>query len=169
MTIQIGQEIPNISLNIATPDGAKAIQMTDLFKGKKTIVFALPGAFTPLCSARHLPEFAAKKAALQAAGVDQIVCLSVNDSFVMQAWAENLNVVGSIIMLCDGNTELTNALGMSIDLSAHGLGVRSKRYAMIVENNIVTHFEAEETPGTCTVSSAEHFEKIFHKAINNYN
>ncbi|MDP3371394.1 MAG: peroxiredoxin [Candidatus Paracaedibacteraceae bacterium] len=163
MTIQIGQKIPDISLKIATPEGAKTIQTSELFKDKKSIVFALPGAFTPLCSARHLPEFAAKKAALNAAGIDQIICLSVNDSFVMQAWAENLNVVRSIIMLCDGNSELTNALGMSIDLSTHGLGIRSKRYAMIVEDNVVTYFEVEETPGTCTVSSAEHFENFLTK------
>lgn len=163
MTVQVGQEIPNVTLNIATREGAIATTMNALFSDKKTIVFALPGAFTPLCSARHLPEFAAKRSSLKEAGVDQIVCLSVNDSFVMQAWAETLGVADSIIMLCDGDAELTNALGMSIDLSAHGLGIRSKRYAMIIENNVVTHFEVEDTPGTCTVSSAEHFENILQK------
>ncbi|MES2252400.1 MAG: peroxiredoxin [Pseudomonadota bacterium] len=164
MTIQLNQKIPNITMKLATNEGAKEITTNDLFAGKKSIVFALPGAFTPVCSARHLPDFAANKAALQKAGVDQIVCLSVNDAFVMQAWAENLKIGDSVLMLCDANCELTNALGMAIDLSAHGLGVRSKRYAMIIEDNIVKHLEIEETPATCTVSSAEYFVNLLSKA-----
>lgn len=164
MTIEINQRIPNISMKLATSDGAKEITTDELFAGKKSIVFALPGAFTPVCSARHLPDFAANKAALQKAGVDQIVCLSVNDAFVMQAWAENLKIGDSVVMLCDGNCELTNALGMTIDLSSHGLGTRSKRYAMIIEDSVVKHLEIEETPATCTVSSAEYFVNLLSKA-----
>jgi len=164
MTLQLNQKIPNISMNLATTEGAKEITTDALFAGKKSIVFALPGAFTPLCSARHLPDFAANKDALQKAGVDQIVCLSVNDAFVMRAWAEDLKIGDSVLMLCDGNCELTNALGMAIDLSAHGLGLRSKRYAMIVEDNVIKHIEIEETPATCTVSSAEYFVDLLSKA-----
>ena len=164
MTVHVGQKIPNISLKLATSEGAKAITTDALFENKKSIVFALPGAFTPVCSMHHLPDFAANKAALQAAGVDQIVCLSVNDAFVMQAWAENLKIGDAVVMLCDGNGELTHALGMDIDLSAHGLGTRSKRYAMIIDDGVVKHLEIEETPATCTVSSAEYFVNLLSKA-----
>lgn len=164
MTLQIGQKIPNVCLKLATSEGSKEISTDELFNGKKSIVFALPGAFTPVCTARHLPDFAANKAALQKAGVDQIICLSVNDAFVMQAWAESLNVGDTVLMLCDGNGTLTEALGMMMDLSAHGLGMRSKRYAMIVDDCVVKHLEIEDSPATCSVSSAEHFVNLLSKA-----
>lgn len=164
MTIQVGQKVPNVCLKLTTVESTKEVSTDELFNGKKSIVFGLPGAFTPVCSARHLPDFAANKAALQKAGIDQVICLSINDSFVMQAWAENLKVGDAVLMLCDGNGTLTEALGMTIDLSAHGLGMRSKRYAMIVDDCVVKHIEIEETPETCSVSSAEYFVNLLSKA-----
>jgi peroxiredoxin len=164
MTIQVGQKVPNVCLKLASAEGAKEISTDELFNNKKSIVFALPGAFTPICSMHHLPDFAKNKTALQNAGIDQIICLSVNDAFVMQAWAEKLQIGDAVMMLCDGNGKLTEALGMTIDLSAHGLGMRSKRYAMIVDDCTVAHLEIEETPATCSVSSAEYFVNLLSKA-----
>jgi peroxiredoxin len=164
MTIEVGQKVPNVCLKIVNSEGVKEVSTLELFNGKKSIVFGLPGAFTPVCSAHHVPDFAANKAALQKAGIDQIICLSVNDAFVMKAWAEQLKVTDTVIMLCDGNGNLTEALGMTIDLSAHGLGMRSKRYAMIIDDCVVKHLEIEETPATCTVSSAEYFVNLLSKA-----
>eukprot|EP01035_Chromulina_nebulosa_P022666 gene22666-29351_t len=150
MTIQVTQKFPNIAVKIASLDGVKNIETNQLFAGKKSILFAVPGAFTPVCSMHHLPDFAAKKDAFKAVGIDKIICLSVNDSFVMQAWADHLKINGAVDMLCDGNGHLTKELGMEIDLSAHDLGLRSKRYAMIVEDGIVTHLEIEESPSSCS-------------------
>jgi peroxiredoxin len=163
MAIQVAQQFPNVLIKIASRNGAKDISTADLFAGKKVILFAVPGAFTPLCSTRHLPDFAANSDALDNAGIDRIICLSVNDPFVMQAWAEHLNVDGIVDMMCDGNGELTRKLDMDIDLAEHGLGIRSKRYAMILEDGVVTHLEVEESPSTCTVSSAQYFLDLLLK------
>ncbi len=160
MTIQINQKMPDVSLKIAAADGTKDVSTHALFGGKKSIVFALPGAFTPVCTAQHLPDFANNKDAFEAVGIKQIVCLSVNDPFVMQAWAEKLNIGNRIVMLCDGSAEFTKALGMTVDLSSFGLGVRSKRYAMIVENNVIKHVEIEEQFTSCSVTSAGFFIKL---------
>lgn len=162
-TIQVNQKIPNVYLKLVASHDVKEVSTDELFSGKKSIVFALPGAFTPVCSAHHLPDFAAHTALLKKAGINQVICLSVNDAFVMQAWAEQLKVTDSVLMLCDGNGLLTEALGMMIDLSAHGLGMRSKRYAMIVDDCVVTHIEIEETPATCSVSSAANFLNLLSK------
>jgi peroxiredoxin len=164
MTIQVGQKIPSVCLKIVNSEGVKEVSTLELFNDKKSIVFGLPGAFTPVCSARHVPDFASNKDVLQKAGIDQIVCLSVNDAFVMKAWAEQLKVTDTVVMLCDGNGNLTEALGMTLDLSDHGLGVRSKRYAMIIDDCVVKHLEIEETPETCSVSSAEYFVNLLSKA-----
>jgi peroxiredoxin len=164
MAIQVAQKFPNVSVKIATRDGAKDILTSDFFAGKKVILFALPGAFTPVCSKQHLPDFAANRDALDEVGIDRIVCLSVNDPFVMQAWAENLKVDGIIDMMCDGDGQLTRRLDMEIDLSEFGLGVRSKRYAMILENGIITNLQIEESPLTCTITSAQYFLDFLSKA-----
>ena len=165
MTIQVGQKIPDMTLTLAKTDGAEKVNTTQLFAHKKTILFALPGAFTPVCSARHLPGFAANKTALEAAGVDQIVCLSVNDSFVMQAWATSLGVSDSILMLCDGSAEFTKAVGLTCDLTEAGLGIRSQRYAMIIDDGTVTCLEIEKEASSCVVSSADYFVTLLSKAV----
>ncbi len=165
MSITVGQQLPEITMKLAKKDGAETVTTTALFADKKTILFALPGAFTPVCSARHLPDFAANKAALNAAGVDQIVCLSVNDAFVMQAWADSLGIGDSVLMLCDGSAEFTNAVGLTLDLTAAGMGIRSQRYAMIIDDGVVTHLEIEKEASSCSVSGADYFVTLLTKGV----
>ncbi len=153
--IGTGDKIPDVKLFKATPDGPNDVSIGDYLSGKKTVLFAVPGAFTPTCSARHLPGFVEKANDLAGKGVDQIACLSVNDPFVMKAWAESTGAMGKIDMLCDGNAALTEQLGLEMDGSGFGLGKRSQRYAMIVDDGKVTELFVEE-PGAFEVSSAEH-------------
>ncbi|MGH7071580.1 MAG: peroxiredoxin [Acetobacteraceae bacterium] len=154
MAIKLGDTIPSMTLMMTTADGPKEVSTDELFKGKKVVLFAVPGAFTPTCSIKHLPGFVQNAAAIKAKGVDNIVCLAVNDVFVLGAWAKDQHVDGAIIMLADGSAALTKALGMELDLIARGLGVRSQRFAMIVEDGKVTHL-AVEPPGGFDVSRAE--------------
>jgi len=154
MTIKVGDSLPETTLHHMTPDGPGQITTGDLFGGKKAVLFALPGAFTPACSAAHLPGFVAQADNIRAKGVDAIVCLAVNDAFVMDAWGKTQNA-DEIQMVSDGNGALTEALGLSLDLRFVGLGVRSQRYAMIVDNGVVTELMVDEDPGTVEASSAE--------------
>ena len=135
--------------------GPKPVKTDELFAGKKVVVFALPGAFTPTCSAKHLPGFVQNAAAFKAKGIDAIACVSVNDAFVMGAWGENQKVGDSVMMLADGNGDLTKALGLELDGSRFGMGKRSQRFAMIVDNGVVKQLNVEE-PGAFAMSSAEH-------------
>jgi peroxiredoxin (alkyl hydroperoxide reductase subunit C) len=153
-SIQVGDTIPSMKLMTATASGPQEISTDDLFKGKKVALFAVPGAFTPTCSAKHLPGFVQHAADIKAKGVDTIVCMSVNDAFVMGAWAKDQGVDDSIVMLADGSAAFTKALGLELDLVARGLGMRSQRFAMIVEDGRVTHL-AVEAPGGFDVSRAE--------------
>lgn len=153
MSIKVGDKIPAATLYQMGKDGPEGVSTADLFGGKKVVVFAVPGAFTPTCSESHLPSFIMQAGELKAKGVDSIVCVSVNDVFVMSAWGEQKNV-GDIQMLADGSAELTKALGTELDLTSRGLGLRSDRYAMVVDNGVVTHFAREE-PGQFDVSSAD--------------
>ena len=155
MTISVGERIPNTTLYHMTSDGPAAIASDELLAGKKVVLFALPGAFTPTCSAQHVPGFLGQAEALKAKGVDTIACLSVNDAFVMGAWAKDQGTGDKVLMLADGSGELTKALGMELDLSARGLGVRSQRYAMVIEDGTVKSLALEENPGGLDVSSAE--------------
>ena len=155
MTISVGERIPNTTLYHMTDDGPAAITTDELFAGKKVALFALPGAFTPTCSAKHLPGFVGQADALKAKGVDTIACLSVNDAFVMGAWAKDQGAGDKVLLLADGSGDLTKALGMELDLSARGLGVRSQRYAMVVDDGKVSWLALEENPGGLDVSSAE--------------
>jgi peroxiredoxin (alkyl hydroperoxide reductase subunit C) len=139
---------------VATPDGPREVATDDIFKGHKVVLFAVPGAFTPTCSARHLPGFVQKAEAVKAKGVETIVCLAVNDPFVMAAWAKDQGVGEKIVMLADGSAMLTKALGLELDLTARGLGVRSQRFALVAEDGKITHL-AIEAPGGFDVSSAE--------------
>ena len=152
--IKIGDTIPAMKLTMATPDGPKETSVDDVFAAKKVVLFAVPGAFTPTCSARHLPGYLQSLDAFQAKGVDTIACLSVNDGFVMNAWAKDQGVDGRILMLADGAGAMTKALGLELDLTARGMGIRSQRFAMVVEDRKVTSL-AVEPPGGFEVSKAE--------------
>ena len=154
MTIAVGQKIPSGKLKTMTAEGPKDITTDELFGGKKVVVFALPGAFTPTCSAKHLPGFVQHAASIKGKGVDTVACLSVNDAFVMGAWGKDQNVGDKVMMLADGSGDFTEALGLTLDLTPNGMGKRSKRYAMVVDNGTITALNVEE-PGKFEVSSAE--------------
>ena len=154
MTIKAGTKIPAASLKTMSAEGMQTITTDDLFKGKKVVLFALPGAFTPTCSAKHLPSFVQLADKIRAKGVDTIACLSVNDAFVMDAWGKNQNVGDKVTMLADGNGDFTKAVGLTMDGTGYGMGVRSQRYAMVVDNGVVKTLNVE-APGAYEVSSAE--------------
>ena len=154
MTIKVGDTIPSMKLMTPTADGPKEISTDEIFKGKKVVLFAVPGAFTPTCSAKHLPGFVQDADAIKAKGVDTIVCLAVNDVFVLGAWAKDQGAGDKVLMLADGSAAFTKALGLELDLVARGLGVRSQRFALIAEDGKVTHL-AVEAPGGFDVSRAE--------------
>jgi peroxiredoxin (alkyl hydroperoxide reductase subunit C) len=143
-----------MKLMVATPDGPREVSTDDLFGGKRVVVFAVPGAFTPTCSARHLPGFVDHISAFAAKGIDSVVCLAVNDAFVMGAWAKAHDVGPEITMLADGSAQFTKALGLELDLTARGMGVRSQRFALVANDSVVTHL-AVEKPGDFDVSRAE--------------
>ena len=154
MTIQVGDRLPAAKLKRLTADGIKDVSLADLTSGKKVVMFAVPGAFTPTCSDRHLPGFVEQAEALKAKGVDTIVCVAVNDPFVMSAWEKARNVGGKVEMLSDGNGEFTRAIGLEFDGSGFGLGKRSRRYAMVVDNGTVKTLLVEEVPSQAERSSA---------------
>ncbi|HYM03651.1 MAG TPA: peroxiredoxin [Stellaceae bacterium] len=154
MTIKVGDKVPSVKLKQMTAEGMKDVQTDEFFKGKKIVLFALPGAFTPTCSAKHLPGFVEKAAELRAKGVDAVACLSVNDAFVMNAWGKDQKADGKVQMLADGNAEFTKAVGLEMDGSGYGLGLRSQRYAMVVDNGTVKVLNVEK-PGSFEVSSAD--------------
>ena len=153
MAIEIGDKVPSVALAHMTADGPKEITSDELFAGKKVVLFALPGAFTPTCSASHLPGFVVNADKIKAKGVDEIVCLSVNDAFVMDAWGKAQNAE-EIHMVADGNADFAKAVGLELDLIARGMGVRLQRFAMIVEDGVVKHLNVE-APGKFEISSAE--------------
>jgi peroxiredoxin (alkyl hydroperoxide reductase subunit C) len=152
--IKQGDTLPSVKLMAATADGPREIGTEEIFRGKKAVLFAVPGAFTPTCSAHHLPGFVAHVADFHAKGIDTIVCMSVNDVFVMSAWAKSQNVGPEIVMLADGSAVFTKALGLELDLVARGLGVRSQRFALVADDMVVTYL-AVEKPGDFDVSRAE--------------
>jgi peroxiredoxin (alkyl hydroperoxide reductase subunit C) len=152
--IKIGDKIPAMKLMSPTPEGPREVDLAEIFGPGKVVMFAVPGAFTPTCSAKHLPGFTEHLADFKAKGVDRIVCLAVNDVFVMGAWAKDQKVGDSIIMLADGSAAFTKALGLELDLTARGLGVRSQRFALIAVDGVVKHLAVEEAGGF-DVSRAE--------------
>ncbi len=154
MTISKGDKLPDIKLVKATAEGPDAVQSSDFFAGKKVALFSVPGAFTPTCSAKHLPGFVEKAAELKAKGVDEIACTAVNDAFVMQAWKQ---AAGSddITMLADGSADFAKAIGLDADFSGYGMGTRGQRFSMIVNDGVVEEVNVE-APGEFKVSSAEH-------------
>ncbi|MCU0986586.1 MAG: peroxiredoxin [Acetobacteraceae bacterium] len=154
MTIKVGDSIPAMKLMQATAEGPREVDTGELFAGKTVVLFAVPGAFTPTCSAKHLPSFLTNLDALKAKGVDTVVCMAVNDAFVMGAWAKDQGVGEKIVMLADGSGAFTKAMGLELDLIARGLGVRSQRFALVAKNGKVAHL-AVEAPGGFEVSKAE--------------
>ncbi|MGJ5620984.1 peroxiredoxin [Sulfitobacter sp. MF3-043] len=156
MTISQGDILPDATLVELGADGPSPVKMSDKLKGRKVVVFAVPGAFTPTCHSAHVPSFVRTKDQFDAKGVDEIICVSCNDPFVMKAWGEATGATAAgITMLADASSEFTRAIGMDFDAPPAGLMARSKRYAMLVDDGKVTLFQAEETPGVCDVSGGE--------------
>ena len=154
MTIKVGDKIPSATLYRMGEKGPEAVTTEQLFAGKKVALFGVPGAFTPTCSAKHVPSYLQNAAALKAKGVDTIACMSVNDAFVMGAWGKDQGSSGKIEMLADGSAELTKKMGIELDLGARGLGTCSRRFSMLVDNGVVKKLHLEEG-GAYEVSSAE--------------
>jgi glutaredoxin/glutathione-dependent peroxiredoxin len=154
MAIKLGDKIPTVMLRHLTADGVQAVSSDDYFKGRKVAVFGLPGAYTRTCSSRHLPGYVGNSTALKAKGIDEIACVSVNDAFVMNAWGKEHNAGGKVTMLGDGSCELTQALGLTVDRTEAGMGIRSQRYSMVVEDGVVKELNVEPS-GEYGVSSAE--------------
>ena len=155
MAISVGDKVPSATLRYIGPDGPQEITTDQLFAGKKVALFAVPGAFTPACSQRHLPGFVDKAADLKAKGIDTIACVAVNDAFVMNAWGKAQNVGDKVMMLADGSGEFARALGLELDMRGRGLGVRSQRYSMLVDNGTVKSLNVEAQPGQVEASSAD--------------
>lgn len=155
MTIQVGDTLPAATLTTMTADGPGPVKTDEYFAGRKVIVFSVPGAFTPTCSAKHLPGFVEKIDEIKAKGVDDVVCFAVNDAFVMDAWGKSAGADGKVTMLADGNAEFTKALGLEMDASGFGMGTRSQRFSMIVDDGKVVALNVEE-PGAFHVSSADY-------------
>jgi peroxiredoxin len=153
-TIAKGQKIPSVPIKQANAEGISDVDPAALFAGKKVVMFSLPGAFTPTCSQKHLPGYVQKLPELKAKGVDIVACLSVNDAFVMKAWAEQHEALGKIVMLADGTGAFSKALGIDVDLTGYGMGVRAGRGVFTIDNGVVTSVEME-APGKFEVSSAE--------------
>jgi peroxiredoxin len=154
MAIQVGEKIPDVTIKTMADGGMQDISTAELCAGKKVVLFSVPGAFTPTCSMQHLPGFVEKAADLKAKGVDTVACTSVNDAFVMDAWGKDRGVGDNVLMLADGNAEFATALGLTMDGTGIGFGTRSQRFALIIEDGVVTHAAVEE-PMKFEVSSAE--------------
>jgi peroxiredoxin len=155
MSINVGDKLPEVTLMKATPEGPQPVSSSDFFAGRRVALFSVPGAFTPTCSARHLPGFVERADELKAKGVDEIACTAVNDAFVMGAWAEGAGASEKVTMLSDGNGEFAEALGLTMDGSKFGMGKRGKRYSMVVNDGAVEQINVEE-PGAFNVSSADY-------------
>lgn len=155
MTIKVGDQLPSATFRVATADGPVPKSSEEIFKNKKVVLFAVPGAFTPTCSAKHLPDYIEKAGDLKAKGVDEIACTAVNDAFVMGAWGKSAGSDGKVTMLADGNGDFAKAVGLQMDGSKFGMGARGQRFAMLVNDGVVEQLNVE-APGEFRVSSADH-------------
>src|SRR5579859_6034874 len=155
MAIKAGDRMPSGTLKTMTKDGPKDVTTDELFKGKKVVLFSVPGAFTPTCDAKHLPGFVQLADQIRAKGVDTIACMAVNDVFVMNAWGKSSSVGEKVLMLADGNGTYAKALGLELDASNYGMGLRGQRFAVVVQDGVAKHVDIE-APGQFKVSSAEH-------------
>ncbi len=153
--VKVGDTLPSVKLKVLTDNGMDEVDTLEMTKGKKVVLFAVPGAFTPTCSAKHLPGFVQHADKFFDKGVDQIVCMAVNDAFVMKAWGEQAGVGSKILMLADGNAEFSKALGLELDGSGYGMGLRSQRFALLIEDGKVTDVQVD-SGGAFEVSSAEY-------------
>jgi peroxiredoxin len=155
MTIKAGDRMPEGKFKTMSESGPKDITTAELFKGKKVVLFSVPGAFTPTCDAKHLPGFLSQYEAIKAKGIDTIACMAVNDVFVMNAWGKSSNVGGKVLMLADGNGDYSRALGLEFDAKGFGMGMRGQRFAIVVDNGVAKKVNIEG-PGQFKVSAAEH-------------
>jgi peroxiredoxin len=155
MTVSVGDRIPSVNLMKATPDGPQPISSDDYFRGRRIALFSVPGAFTPTCSARHLPGYVERADKFKGKGVDEIACTAVNDAFVLSAWSKSGEADGKVTMLADGNGEFAKALGLEMDGSKFGMGQRGKRYSMVVNDGVIEQLNIEE-PGAFSVSGADY-------------
>jgi glutaredoxin/glutathione-dependent peroxiredoxin len=154
MTVKVGDRVPSVTLRYVTPDGVQAVSSDDFFKGKKVALFAVPGAYTRTCSERHLPSYVGQYDELKKKGVDTIACIAVNDQFVMNAWGKERGADGKIVMLGDGSGDFAHAMGLELDRVKEGMGMRSQRYSMLVDDGVIKALNVEQ-PGQFEVSSAE--------------
>jgi peroxiredoxin len=154
MAIKVGDKFPGVTLRYQTPEGVQAVSSDDYFKGRTVAIFGLPGAYTRTCSSRHLPGYVANSEVLKAKGIEEIACVSVNDAFVMGAWGKEHGAPGKVTMLGDGSCELTQAIGLTVDRTEAGMGIRSQRYSMVVKDGVVSELNVEPS-GEYGVSSAE--------------
>jgi glutaredoxin/glutathione-dependent peroxiredoxin len=155
MSIKVGDPLPEVTFTVMTPDGPQARTTADIFKGRKVVLFGVPGAFTPTCSMNHLPGFLAKETEIKAKGVDEIVVTSVNDVFVMNAWAKSSGALGKITFLADGAAAFAKSIGLTYDLTERGLGLRSQRYSMVVDDGVVEKLNVEESAAKAETSGAD--------------
>ena len=155
MTIAVGDSLPEATFRVFSDEGIQSLATKDVFGGKKVVLFAVPGAFTPTCHLKHLPGFIENAGVFKEKGIDTVACVAVNDPFVLDAWGKASGAEGKALLLSDGNGEFTNEIGMGFDGSAIGLGTRSKRYAMVVDDGVVTVLHTEDSPGVAEVSTAE--------------
>jgi peroxiredoxin len=155
MAIKVGDKVPSGSFGIMQSSGPGSMNSADLFNGKTVVLFSVPGAYTPTCSKTHLPSFVQSAAALKSKGVDTVACLAVNDVFVMDAWGKGAGADGKVLMLADGNATYTKALGLELDASGFGMGIRGQRFAMVVKNGVVDKLMVEPSAGQCTISGGE--------------
>ena len=155
MTIKVGDKLPEAKFRVMTAEGPQVKTTDDIFKGKKVALFAVPGAFTPTCTNLHMPSFLNNADAFKKKGIDSIAVTGVNDVFVMEAWKKSTGAAGKVDFLADGNGEFAKAIDMTLDASGNGLGIRSKRYSMLVDDGVVKKFNIEEAPGKCDVSGGQ--------------
>ena len=155
MSIQVGDKLPSVKLKRLGAEGMEEVDTGDLFAGKKIVLFGVPGAYTPTCHKSHLPGFVARADEIKAAGVDEIICVAVNDPFVFKAWGTELGADGKVTMLPDGNGALAKAMGLDFDGAGAGLGVRNKRFSLTAKDGVVETLEVEASPGDLSVSSAD--------------
>jgi peroxiredoxin len=155
MAIKVGDRIPTGSFGVMKSEGPGSITTDEVFKGKRVVLFSVPGAFTPTCSKTHLPSFVQNSAALKAKGIDTLACVAVNDVFVMDAWGKGAGASGKVLMLADGNATFTKALGLELDASGFGMGVRGQRFALVAKDGVVEKLMVEPSAGQCTISGGE--------------
>ncbi|HLC08567.1 MAG TPA: peroxiredoxin [Methyloceanibacter sp.] len=155
MSIKVGDKLPDATFRVLSAEGPKPLTTSEVFSGKKIALFAVPGAFTPTCHQKHLPSFLAHIVEFKKKGVDAIVCVAVNDPFVLGAWEDASGAKGKVLFLSDGNAEFTKKIGMDFDGSGYGLGTRSKRYSMLVESGVVKAMNVEDSPAACTITAGD--------------